>query len=203
MEMVYNDASKSNYAKAARALRQMDAEIGSELNYKRLALADIAERKTIICRCTHENEIPRSDTRVFSCAKCSKEVWLTANTFYHKVRLFRPRIVIIRWFEMGITISANQAKELLAVSNHTVNLIYKQLSIVVRTQMSEDIVEVPSSLCTAIISRRSTETPKGEHPVAEELSFRNQEEVKTKEIALDSKVDEFSLGTVNSFVSRD
>jgi hypothetical protein len=173
--MVCNDASKAEFAKAQVLLQALDAEYGSELGYERAALEDIAMRETIICKqCNFENSIETSEQRMLLCKKCKKEIWLTADTFYHKARLFRPRIVIPHIFEHGIVISINQAAELLDVSNHTAKLVYAQAGIVVTKRIAENAVDVPSQFCIPVVCRRSTQTPAREHPAAEELAVQQQ-----------------------------
>lgn len=171
--MAISDRAKGSNARAVLTLKDLDDEFGSESGYRSAALRDINKRESVICKkCDLENKIPSLDLRSMHCKGCKSIIWLTADTFYHKVRLFRPRVVIMRWFEMGIIVSANQAAKLLTVSNDTVNLIYKQVGIVVSKLMLDNIVEEPSSNCVDIMDRRSIETPAREPAVAEEFEIQ-------------------------------
>ena len=191
--MVCNDASKAEFAKAQVLLQILDAEYGSELGYERAALADIANRKTVICKqCNFENKIESKEQRMQHCQKCKKEIWLTADTFYHKARLFRPRFVIPHIFEHGIVISINQAAKLLDVSNDTAKLVYGQTGIVLTERIAEHAVDVPSQYCIEVVCRRSTETPAREPPVAEERAVQQ----KLKEERADCEPD-FEFGNLN------
>lgn len=190
--MVFTDVSEASFAQARVALRKLDAQYGSEAGYMQSVLEDLASRETIICnQCFFENKIEYTEERMQLCSKCRKEIWHTAETFYHKVRLFRPRVVIREIYQQGITISVNQAAELLDVANGTAALVFKQLGIVVSRLNSSNGVQVPTQFCTSVVSRRSTETPAREPPVAEEFELRRklQEESKASEVVPEVNLD--------------
>lgn len=171
--MAITDRAKAANSKAILVLRNLDEEFVSENGYKNAAMQDLRKRDSIVCKkCNLDNEIPSFDVRSMQCRGCKWIIWITADTFYHRVRLFRPRVVIMRWLEMGIIVSANQAAKLLTVSNDTVNLIYKQVGIVVSKLMLDNTVEEPSFNCLDIMDRRSTETPAREPAVAEEFEIQ-------------------------------
>ncbi len=201
--MAYTDASKASYAMASELLQELDEEFGSEEGYMRAAFSDLAERDTLICNhCHQKNKISSSGERVIRCHRCKKEVWCTAKTFYHKARLFRPRIVIMRLSDEGITITANQATTLLGITNHTANLVYKQLGIVVASQTPDDAIEVSTSYCTAIMTRRTKETPARESPVSEELAIQRELETQAQRYVSNgesnlSEVEEKVLGLLS------
>lgn len=174
--MTVSDVSKANFAKAQRVLRELDAEFGSEEGYERAVLEDLAKRETIICKqCSFENKIRSKAERKQRCCKCKKQISLTAKTFYHKTHKFRPRVVIQTILEKGIVICPNQAAKLLSVSSDTTSRIYKQLAIVVSKRISKRAMNVPTLFCTSIVCRRSRETPRREHPVAEEIELQREQ----------------------------
>ncbi|MCC7528600.1 MAG: hypothetical protein IT342_08770 [Candidatus Melainabacteria bacterium] len=171
--MFFSEESKANWVLAVQALPALEAEFGPEEKAKSIVLRDLAERKIIICfQCKVDNEIPSTDARVFRCKKCSKEIWLTARTNYHRVRLFFARLAIIRFFEMGICLDANQAATLLKITNDTANRIYKQAGISVISRLPGTAVEVPSENALAIVSRRTTQTPALKPPFEEEFEMQ-------------------------------
>ena len=178
--MSFSDQSNANWVLAVRALPALKAELGPEERARSIALADLAKRKFLICfHCKCENEIPSSELRMFLCKKCRKEIWVTARTNYHKARKFLVRILIMRLKEMGIYLTANQAAELLGVTNDTVNRIYKQLGIIVISRLPKKAAEVPSQHALPVVCRRTTETPAGKPPFEEEFEMqkKHQEQI--------------------------
>lgn len=171
--MAISDRAKGANSKAVLMLKDLDDEFLSETGYRKAAMMDQNKRDSMICKkCNLENELPLIDIRSMQCRNCKWTIWITADTFYHRVRLFRPRVVIMRWLEMGVIVSANQAAKLLKVSNDTVNLIYRQVGIVASKLMLDNTVEEPSYNCLDIMDRRSTETPAREPAAAEEFEIQ-------------------------------
>jgi len=167
--MALSDFAKAENIRALQVIREMDAQYGSEIGYQEEAMRDIKNYGKVICKkCDFENPIPFDGERKLSCSKCKFVIWITAETFYHKARKFRPRAIIMRFHETGIVITANQAAKLLQVSNDLVNLVYRQIGIVVCNELPADATEDLSKNCLAVVSRRSTETPAREPPRAEE-----------------------------------
>lgn len=177
--MGFSEESDAALILACQALPHLVAEFGPEERARSIVLKDLAERKVIICfHCKSENEIPSAELRMFLCKKCRKEIWVTARTNYHKAQLFFPRLAIIRFFEMGISLNPNQAAELLRISNDTANRIYKQVGISVISKFPENAVEVPSAAALSIFSRRTNQTPAQKPPFEEEFEMqrKNQEQ---------------------------
>jgi hypothetical protein len=182
--MVFNRESEAVFDLAVLALPAMMAEFGPEEKAKKLVLESIAKCKTIICKqCTHENKIPSDEKRMFLCSKCRKEIWITAGSNFHGVKLFFLRLAIIRLQEMGICINPNQAARLFRVSYSTTNRVFKQLGISVLSKLQGHGSELPSEYAISIVSRRTRLTPAEKPPVEEEFEMqkkhRNDERAQT------------------------
>lgn len=175
LKMSFSEASKAALALAIQAMPGIKAEFGPEEKAQSIALNDIAKRKFLICgQCKSKNKIPKTDLRMFLCTKCRKEIWITANTNYHKAKKFFARLAIMRLKEMGIIVTPNDAARLLSVTTDTVSRIYKQVGIVVISRFPKRAVEVPSEYALTVYTRRTILTPAGKPPFEEEFEMQRQ-----------------------------
>ena len=173
--MSFSEHSRAAAVLAHRAMPSIRAEFGPEEKARSIALKDVSKRKFLICfHCKCKNKIPKSESRMFLCKECRKEIWITARTNYHKAKKFFPRLAIMRLKEMGITPSANETAKLLRVTNDTVNKIYKQLGIVVISRFPKNAVEVPTEHAVTVFTRRTVLTPAGKPPFEEEFEMQRQ-----------------------------
>lgn len=174
--MGFNDESDAIFELAAQVLPALLAEFGPEERARQIVLEELAERKTIICRrCKHENKIQRNDQRMFLCKKCRKQIWLTARTSFHKVELFFPRLAVIRLYEMGLCINANQARRLFGISSSTAGLIVKTAALIASSKLPDTACEVPTEYSISIVCRRTNQTPAQKPPLEEEYALQNEE----------------------------
>lgn len=169
--MVDSDRSKANWEKALRAMPEIEAKLGTELNCELIALSACAKRTTIYCprrECGFLNTIPSNNKRVFPCGGCSKDISITAGTYFHKVQKFKPRLIMMELYERGIVLSANQLAKLTGVSTDTASRTLKRLALIAISEMRNLGIEIASALCADAVCRRTTKTPAGEPPIAEE-----------------------------------
>jgi DNA-binding transcriptional regulator YhcF (GntR family) len=173
--MSFSEQSRAAAVLARRAMPGIRAEFGPEAKARSIALKDVSKRKFLICfHCKCKNRIPKSDSRMFLCKECRKEIWITARTNYHKAKKFFPRLAIMRLKEMGITPTATETAKLLRVTTDTVNRIYKQLGIVVISCFPKNAVEVPTEYAITVYTRRTILTPAGKPPFEEEFEMQRQ-----------------------------
>lgn len=120
-------------------------------------------------RCRHcgsdDFDRKRGD-RSLKCRICFKTTWMTANTFFCRIK--RPQAWFGRiWlFERGIVVSSSRFHKLAGVSYDTARNIFNKLAMVIAEHMEDNYA--PSALFGAVIGKRSRETPAGAHPLAEE-----------------------------------
>lgn len=169
--MVDSDRSKANWEKALRAMPEIEAKLGTESNCELIALSACAKRTTICCprrECGFLNTIPNNGKRVFPCGGCSKNISITAETYFHKVQKFKPRLIMMELYERGIVLSANQLAKLTGVSTDTASRTLKRLALMAISEIRNLGIEIASALCADAVCRRTTKTPAGEPPIAEE-----------------------------------
>lgn len=169
--MVDSDRSKANWEKALRAMPEIEAKLGTESNCELVALSACAKRTTIYCprrECGFLNTIPNNSKRAFPCGGCRKNISITAETYFHKVQKFKPRLIMMELYERGIVLSANQLAKLTGVSTDTASRTLKRLALMAITEIRNLGIEIASALCADAVCRRTTKTPAGEPPIAEE-----------------------------------
>lgn len=180
--MAQSDRSKANWDMARKAMKQIHAKLGTEENCKQTVLEAIATRKTIFCarqNCGQKNKIPSPVVRMFPCDKCRKNISITAETYFHGVQKFKPRLIIFELHELGITLSANQLSKILAITTDTVNRALKGLSILAANGIEEAATVIPSLLCSNAVGRRTNQTAANEPPSFEEIALQRKMQAET------------------------
>jgi hypothetical protein len=97
--------------------------------------------------------------------------WLTARTFFHRIRLVRPWLAAIWLLEHGVSISASRFHKLVGIAYSSAFNLLKKLTMVIESQMGTDFELVSSALFSAVICKRSRQTPREAHPRGEEAAI--------------------------------
>lgn len=105
--------------------------------------------------------------RPAQCKNCKKLTWLTSDTLLDGVRHIRAWLAAIWLLEHGVIINASDFHKLVGVAYSTALNIFKKVSMVILSMMGQE-AEVDSSNFAAIVNKRSLETPKRQHPIAEQ-----------------------------------
>jgi hypothetical protein len=149
--------------------REFSTQFTSEAACRDSFYAAIKRVCSIKCRYCHGPKlIHQPGSRTIRCSKCKRETWLTAGTFFHRIRLFRPWLAAIWMLENGVVMSASRFHKLVGIAYSSAFNILKKLATVIQN-CSDDAVPVASSaLFREIVCRRSRQTPRGEHPRTEE-----------------------------------
>src|SRR5688572_2954786 len=71
------------------------------------------------------------NSRVLVCRVCKRKYWLTAGTFFHRIRCARPWLAAIWLLERGLSISSFRFHTLLNISYSTALSIFKKLTAVI------------------------------------------------------------------------
>lgn len=129
------------------------------------------------CDCGHTRVERVHSGRIIRCGYCYKKKWLTAGTFFHHIRRARPWLAAIFLMENGVAISASTFHKLVGVAYSTAWTIFKKITVVIQSQMTEEAQGIPSSLFGSIFCRRSRETP------ARRGAFSEQEAIETSVMA--------------------
>ncbi len=128
-----------------------------------------AQEHLLKCRnCGNADILKNYGERVINCRQCKKETWLTAGTFFNRIKHARPWVAAIWLMEHGISLSSSKFQKLVGIAYSSALNIFKKLTTVIQGQMGEDGLVVPSSLFSILFCKRSRETPARAHPIAEE-----------------------------------
>ena len=107
------------------------------------------------------SEIKREyGARTGQCTSCKKAVWITAGTFFHRMRRARPWLAAIWLIERGQGLSAGLLHRLVDIAPSTAWLLLKKLHLVINSGMvhQSDRVCEPSANFIAVICKRSTDS---------------------------------------------
>lgn len=114
--------------------------------------------------------------RVLRCQRCKNEVWLTAGTFFARIRKAIPWLAAIWFIDRGLTISSICLEHLTGVTQSTAWMIIKKISLVVETEISESPCCAQVHNFASEIRKRSILTPAGQRPVTELDNSEHDEE---------------------------
>jgi len=136
-----------------------------------------AEEGQLRCRACGNDELKRSrGCRVARCDGCGRENWLTAGSFFHRIRRARPWLAAIWLIEHGVAISSSRFHKLLDIAYSSALHIFKKLTMVLDSEMQGDGLSLRTSVFAVLFGKRSRETPARGHPILEE-NFAEQDNV--------------------------
>src|SRR6185369_2464890 len=116
------------------------------------------------CRNCQSIQLERDyGARTALCGSCGKTFWITAGTFFHKMKSPRAWLAAILLTEQGVTISGMALQKLGRTAYATAHAIHHKVWAVVKSMMEKDCIEVLSSQFVPVIRRRSRETPARQH----------------------------------------
>ena len=114
------------------------------------------------------------NARIIVCRNCKKETYTLSGTFFHNIREAKRWLAAIWFIDHGIELNASSFARLVQVVHATADAIFKKLSFVVIAKMS-DLPEISSREFISTFRKRSSITPAGEHPVAEQSEIEKQD----------------------------
>ena len=122
-------------------------------------------------RCNHCNsKIIKMDygARNAKCNLCSRNSWITADSFFCRTRRLFPWLLYIWMIDNGITLNSIELSKLSGLATSSSQHIIKKVGFVLKEVMKNKInTTAHSSKFIQVISKRSRETPAREHPRAE------------------------------------
>ena len=116
------------------------------------------------------------NSRVLKCHRCNNEVWLTAGTFFARIRKALPWLAAIWFIDRGLTISSICLEQLTGVTQSTAWMIIKKISLVIETEISESPCCAQVHKFASEIRKRSILTPARQRPVSELDNSEQDEE---------------------------
>lgn len=154
--------------------RRFDLEFPSEAS----SLHEICSRiRGVPFSCPHcQSELApcMPATRAVRCGSCKKSVWITARTFFHRIRKPRAWHGAIYLLQNGTPVSASKLHKLAAVSIATASGILKKIMHLLSDELLKSGDEVASLLFRKVFGKRSRETPCRAHPRDEENHLKLQ-----------------------------
>lgn len=124
-------------------------------------------------------ELPRDYTaRCIKCLCCKKLNRLTANTFLHKMRRPQAYLAAIILRQKGVVLTSPRFADPLALSRSAgLSILKKQAYAILKTfEDDEQVMSLPTEALMAIYNKRSKDTPRREHPTAEQDAMEKEME---------------------------
>ena len=195
--MPFNQTGNENLGIALGFMKEFDAENLNEkiCEIKSLQLSSVLG--FIVCQhCNHHQILEGELQRMYPCKICSKEIWLTAGSFFDHVRKFRPYLAAFYLLERGVILSACEVAKVLGVSKCTADRIYKKIAKLVSEKMQTHGIDVSTAELAPVVTRRTTETPARQPPLAEEIAVQNL--LSMRELEVEEQDDSRYPGISNS-----
>lgn len=118
--------------------------------------------------CGSSNICKKYGARTLECEDCKMDTWITAGSFFDRVRKITPWLAFIWIMEKGVVLNSSELSKLTGIAASSAQHILKKVAYVVTRKMEKQDMNVATSiLFSEIICKRSKETPAREHPIAE------------------------------------
>lgn len=125
-------------------------------------------KEHVLCpKCDTPVEERNSDNKV-QCTKCKHTWYVTKNTIFENMKLYRPLLAAIRFVEEGVNIPATRLAALCGTAYATAWECLKKAFIAFQCFHKQEGTEVPSAAFIGVFAKRSFVTPAQEHPNSEE-----------------------------------
>ncbi|MBI1271267.1 hypothetical protein GC174_12625 [bacterium] len=114
--------------------------------------------------CGREDVEKVNNGRAVKCSSCKKTAWLTAGTFFERIRTARPYLACIWFLSHGISISSETFHLLIGVAQSTAWDIGRKVSLVLEKELMTIDSVVPATEFSPAIRKRSLDTPARQSP---------------------------------------
>ena len=125
-----------------------------------------------------------NDSRSAFCNVCHKKTWLTAGSFFNRIRVPKAWLGAIWFMEQGIVLSSSRFHSLAGIAQSSALNILRKLRVVIQNNLSDVSSQMPSGVFSRSFIKRSRMTPADSHPQAEEQNSENFNEVKSNDLTL-------------------
>ncbi len=172
---------KPEMVKQAAILKRKFAEFCKMFPEQKDSVEEIVkhafEEKELFCQqCGSTSIFRQYGEKTFDCLDCRKKGWVFVGTFFEKMRIARLWHATIWLLERKIIFNARQLSFLCQVAYSSALFVYKKLAKVILTQMMNTAEEMLSENFISVFSKRSRETPAGEHPKFEQFALEQSME---------------------------
>lgn len=114
--------------------------------------------------CGREDVEKVNNGRAVKCSSCRKTAWLTAGTFFERIRTARPYLACIWFLSHGISISSETFHHFIGVAQSTAWDIGRKVSLVLEKELMSIDSVVPATEFSPAIRKRSLDTPARQSP---------------------------------------
>ena len=98
-----------------------------------------AAQELLKCRwCESQDIEKRLGDRVVRCRRCKKETWLTAGSFFHRMRSAKAWLAAIWLMERGVIVSSSGFHKLVGIAQSSALELFKKIATVIQSHMPED-----------------------------------------------------------------
>ena len=132
--------------------------------YRRIDASSISKRHC----CQNTNVQKQDGRRSIKCTSCGQKTWLTAGTFFHRIKRPKAWLGAIWLMEHGLILSSSRFHKLAGIAQSSALQIFKKIAMVIQSHMDEEALSIDSSCFGPVFCKRSRETPAREHPRAEQ-----------------------------------
>lgn len=127
---------------------------------------------TLACiNCFAKDSVRKDGERTAKCNGCGKTLWITAGTFFHRVRNLHAVFGAIWLIQNGQVVSSLYLSKLAATAQSTALNTLKSIYFVIDQSLTGTIENIGSLHFMGMFFKRSKQTPKKEHPLNEESSY--------------------------------
>lgn len=162
-------SSKSAEDICTRAWRQFESQFPSEEDCWRELYRRLEANGQVTCgHCGGIDLDEDPQARVRKCRGCNKKTWLTAGTFFNRMRKARPWLAAIWLTEQGVVISSLKLHTLVGIAQSSALYILRKIAMVIQSHFGDDVANMPSGHFRGVFCKRSRLTPAREHPVKEQ-----------------------------------
>lgn len=161
--------------------RKFEAEFPNEEDNVEALVEVVQKKQGISCEfCASVHLIRKYGAKKYRCAQCLRIGWVFAGTFFEKMRKAKLWHAAIWLTERKIVFNAWQLHILCKVAYSSALMVLKKIAKVIHTQMIEVADWIPSAAFMSVFCKRSKETPKGEHPIYEEIHINEAEKANSE-----------------------
>jgi len=138
----------------------------------------ILEELTNCSNCGSKQQFtPEQEGRLARCQACNKTIWVTAGTFFARIRKPRAWLFGISLLARGKAFSASEFHKVVGIAYSSSSALLKKVAIVIKNKMEDECYDRLASFCfSKTFSKRSRETPARQHPVDEEEGVERRSE---------------------------
>ena len=119
--------------------------------YRRIDASSIGKRQCCLTANVQEQDGGRS----VKCKSCGQKTWLTAGTFFHRIKRPKAWLGAIWFMEHGLILSSSRFHKLASIAQSSALQIFKKIAMVIQSHMDEEALSIDSSCFCPVFCKRS------------------------------------------------